>query len=110
MDTKILEVRDRMTCIPVIAIRLGSADPQETKLAWRAGYGSTAPTQATYVLLAPLTGGRLQHDPYGYDGVTRTLPVAHRHLVSHWDEVPAGSVVDVRYVLGETDAPADSDV
>lgn len=110
-QVKIFEVRDRGTCIPVVTIRLADLSVQEQKLAARAGYGRDAATQAAYLLLTPLAGGQpLHYDPYAWSGITRTLPAAHTWLQDHFDEMPAGAVVDVRWILGEIPQPAESDL
>ena len=40
----------------------------------------------------------------------RTYHVAHLYVQQHWDEITSGDVVDVEFVLGETDAPKESEI
>lgn len=106
---KLFEVRDRGTCIPTIAIRLDDNTEQEARLAQRAGYGS-ALYQPNYVLVAALRGGEpLHYDPCAWATRARTMPTAHRYIVEHFADLAPGAVVDVRWILGETPAPAESD-
>lgn len=108
-QVKFFEVRDRMTCIPVVAIWLTGNSDAEVNLAARAGYGRTAHEQDDYVLVAPLSGGQLHFDPFAWSGPTRTMPTAHRYIQQHFPEMASGAVVDVRWILGEIPAPAASD-
>lgn len=107
---KIFEVRDKGTCLPVVAIRLTADDPQEAKLAQRCGYGD-AEVQPEYVLVAPLAGGApLHYDVYARLEPTRTLRTAHDYIIRHFAELRPGAVVDVQWILGEIPAPRESDV
>jgi len=38
MEVKLLEVRDIGTCIPLLAVRMGSDNEAEQRLLWRVGY------------------------------------------------------------------------
>lgn len=98
MITKLLEVRDRATFIPCIAIEY---DPDEIRseadqyLLNRAGYG---PTRC--ILFGRLDGkGKLLYDPFEYD--SRTMRTAHEFLIEHWVTVDSGDVIDVEFLLGE---------
>lgn len=110
MEIKIFELRDRGTFMPVMAIRL-SAEPatRDLYLLRRAGYGedqllnpSLAPEP--YVILVKLDGVEAQYDPYSWTQ-RRTLPVAHMHIIANWNTLHSGNVIDVEYILGETNAP-----
>lgn len=110
-QVKIFEVRDRGTCIPVVAVALRENTDQERKLAARAGYGPDQDTQDPYVLLSPLSGGqRLHSDVYAWGGPSRTLHTAHQYIQLNWTILETGAVIDVRYIVGETETPAASDV
>lgn len=100
MQTKTFEIRDRMTCIGAIGIRLSKADGP---LVWRNGYGDTP-----CVLLTRLQGGIAKHDPYEWGD--RTFAVAHKHIAENWDTIPNGGVVDVEFILGETTSPKQSEM
>jgi len=103
---KLLELRDRNTFIPVMAIRLSPRDPKELWLLARAGYGGTQLAQEQYVFLINLVDG--PYDPFNH-GSARTLRDAHVHLQEHFDAVPAGSVLDVEFLHGETPAAKSSE-
>lgn len=101
--TKLLEVRDRMTLVSVLAIRPCSGDEAERYLWGHAGYWEPE----AYTIVVKLEGELEAHDDqfdWGpYNG--RTLGQAHRYIHEHWDELASGDVVDVEYVLGEVAAP-----
>lgn len=101
METKVFELRDSLTFIPVIAIQVSRDDH---RLFWRAGYGHTPS-----VLLMRAEGkGKVTCDPY--DWGDRTMTTAHLHIESNWDSLFNGEVVDVEYILGETDEPKFSEI
>lgn len=103
-DVKIIEVRDRATFIPMLALRLDPVNESERFLAAMAGYGTTAEDQKKYILMTPLAcGDRCEYDPYAWGG--RTKLTAHEWLLQHWDEIKTGDVVDVEYILGEVAKP-----
>lgn len=94
MDSKFVEIRDRGTLVPALAIRLAGADHV---LARRAGYDSPL------VILMLLSQMKCEYDPYAWGG--RTYPVAHHWLQEHFDEHKNGAVVDVEFILGERTQP-----
>ena len=97
MSTKILEVRDRGTLIPVMAIRLEPETDYTRKLLWRVGFERPE----RYVLLIHLAQLEVQHDHYAWCS-DRTMGEAHRWIIDHFDELAPGDVVDVEYILCET--------
>jgi len=110
MITKTIEIRDSMTFIPVLAIKLEPTGERDRFLFARAGYGTTVSAQSQYVLLAQLNGGggKITCDPYDWTG-NRSMAEAHRWLVDHFDEIESGAVVDVEFLLGETSAAKTSE-
>ena len=108
-EVKMIEVRDEGTTMPCIALKPDPISRAETWAWGRTGYGLCPEDMREYVLLAPLHGGEglLTCDPYKHPGAParRTLWAAHRWLKEHWQEVESGDVVDVQYILGETEAP-----
>lgn len=111
--TKLIEVRDEGTTMPCIAIQ---PDPQTDAETWcyaRTGYGLEPCDMRQYVLLAPLHAGEglLVCDPFKHPGAPsrRTLFEAHRYIRKHWNELESGDVVDVQFILGETDKPKTSE-
>ena len=107
MTCKTIEIRDRGTFVPALAVRLDPSDERDRWLLARSGFGSTADAQREYVLLINLVKDA-PYDAFGH-GPARTLGVAHRHLIEHFDEVANGAVVDVEYLLGERAEPKPSE-
>lgn len=108
METKLFEVRDIGTLIPVIALKLGARDEPERWLLARAGFGKTVAFQNEYVLLYVPHRGEAQYDPMYWSG-SRSLLEAHDYIKNNWSLLPSGSVVDVQYLLGETKQPKTSE-
>jgi hypothetical protein len=102
---KVLEIRDRATYIPVIAVRLEPHNEHERYLLATAGYGTNPAEQAAFVLVSRINGGHCETnvDPHAWTG--RTMPVAHRYIEQHFDELQPFDVVDVENILGETVSP-----
>ena len=97
MEVKQVEVRDRGTTIPALAVRVSGGDGPILR---RAGFGSPL------VILIHLEANRCTWDPY--DGTwtgARTMHVAHLWLQENFDQHQNGGVVDVEYILGERSTP-----
>jgi hypothetical protein len=107
MITKILEVRDRATFIPVIAVQMRGHDVAgiEQWYLERCGYGYDYPQ----VLVALIGGGvdKAYTDPYKWGD--RTMLNAHLFIAGHFDALKTGDVVDVAHILGETAEPKKSE-
>ena len=109
MIAKTVEIRDRATFIPALAIQLTPGSEADRYLLARSGYGREVEKQGKYVLLMRLAGG---DGKYSYDSETwsnRTMTVAHRYLTEHFDDFVSGAVVDVEYLLGQRQRPRDSE-
>ncbi len=108
MTTKLLEIRDVATFIPVLAVRFDHDEELEAEryLLARAGYGLTREDQSGYVLLCQISGGlgRCGCDPYDWGG-NSTYSLAHDWIIKHFEELASGDVVDVEFVRGESAAP-----
>ena len=106
METKLFEIRDSATFIPVLAIRLHSTTEQESYLLSRAGYGLYPGYQGRYVILTRIVGDWLEahSDPNEWPK-GHTLSSAHRYITDLWEELASGDVVDVEFIKGETSAP-----
>lgn len=105
-ETKMFELRDRATFIPIIATRMCmSKNPRESWLMRRAGYDIFS--EEPCVLLARLNGGPACYDPYDYGD--RTFHTAHKYITENWEALGSGAVVDVQFILGETQKPAVSE-
>ena len=97
-ETKFFQVRDRGTNTPVMCVRFhGSAmDGRPGEIARRAGWGSEPAT--IYIKLA---SGEAAHDLT--DWSDRTNLYAHAHICDHWEELGDGAVIDVEFILGESE-------
>jgi hypothetical protein len=101
MQVKALEIRDRATFIPMLAVDMNSDDEEQHWLLRRCGYPCDGRPN---ILLTALDGhGVATNDPYAWGG--RTHPVAHNWIIDHWNDLHNGDVVDVEYILGETATP-----
>lgn len=108
LPNKIFEVRDHMTRISILAIGMfphGNPEPVENAHLKTCGY----PPFATEVMIVRLDGeGKVSVDPFSWGD--RTYATAHAYIRDHFDDLPSGAVIDVRFILGETEAPAESEI
>lgn len=108
MIVKLFEIRDRLTTMPVMAVKFNPQNDAEKWLLSRAGYGVTAEEQQGYVIMWCIeTGGKATYDCYDWEN--RTKEEAHMYLNLHFDTLESGAVIDIQYILGETTAPKQSD-
>ena len=96
MRTLALEIRDRGTFVPMVAVKMTSENEAEGYLLRRSGFSDTNPL----ILLTRMGGGEASYDPYSWGD--RTFHVAHKYIQEHFDELNDGDVVDVEYILCET--------
>lgn len=107
MITKMLEIRDRGTCIPVLAIQMTSTDKLESAFLSRAGFGE----ESHQITVVKLHEGKSNWDPFKWKSdPSRTMFHAHFYIEEHWNELENGQVVDIRTILGETDTPAENEI
>jgi hypothetical protein len=99
MIVKFVEIRDWHTLVAAVAFQIQGDDHP---LARHAGFDSPM------VVLIALNKQQCRYDPWAWGD--RTFHVAHRWLSEHWDAFASGGVVDVEYILGETDAPKPSEL
>lgn len=111
METKLFELRDRGTFIPLLCIKPQSEtkcacgeSEFATKMAWRYGYRDTPAVIVTH-MSTPNRGCHNSPEAWG----DRTFQVAHRYIQQHWDDLRTGHVVDVEFILGETLSPKESE-
>ncbi len=109
MEIKLIEIRDKATTIPAMAVKLRNRTPEEFFLLRRAGYaaeqiGGAEEDREPYVILVKLDGVEAQYDPYAWPR-SRTMGHAHRWVIENWHDVKSGDVVDVEFILGETATP-----
>lgn len=98
METKILEIRDRATYLPVMATKMISDIPKERYHLRRTGYGEDFPL----ITITMLNGCISQYDAYKWSDNSRTLHEAHKYIQEKYDELKTGDVVDVEFILGES--------
>lgn len=99
MIVKLLEVLDRATFLPVIAISTQAANEGQGYLLRRSGY---AP-DSHCILLSRLRGGAQIYDPYEWRD--RTMQTAHHYIEQHFANLKDGDVIDVEFILNETSEP-----
>lgn len=100
MESKLLEVRDSCTFIPVMATMMKPheiRDISERHLVRSVGYGSCGS-----VILTKLESGESQNDPYKWNTGSRTMREAHRYIANTYYELNSGDVIDIEFILGET--------
>jgi hypothetical protein len=102
MKTKVLELRDEGTFIAILAVDMNVERPEERYLLRRCGYPCDGRPNILITHLAA-DGRPAWNDPYGWGG--RTYPVAHNWIIEHWNEISDGDVIDVSFILGESDKP-----
>jgi hypothetical protein len=103
MEVKCLEVRDHMTFIPVICIRPVPTNEQQRYLLRRDGYRGDESEHCVIYVDAQCRG--VAYDCYDWPDNPRTHRLAHNYIAEHWHELADGAVVDVEFILGETDRP-----
>jgi hypothetical protein len=103
MQVKCLEIRDHSTFLPVICIRPLPDNEEQRYLLRRDGYGCSPYDDCTIMIDAQCRG--VSYDPYDWPHDPRTKRTAHNYICKHWDELKDGDVVDVEFILGETETP-----
>jgi hypothetical protein len=96
MQTKLFEIRDRMTCIVAVGTLMATDDPRGSQMLHRKGYGPGG----NLILLADVSGGRrAEYDSYAWGD--RTWLTAHNYIEVNWERLPSGAMIDVQEILGE---------
>ena len=98
METKMLEIRDRGTKVLVLAISTNRVDPKEDLFWMVEGFGPDD------VIVVRCERQEAHYDPFAWSDA-RTMRNAHLYIKEHFDEIPNFSVVDVEYILKETNEP-----
>lgn len=106
MEAKVLEVRDRATFIPMLAVLLSPANVEESEryLMRRSGYEK----DRRYLVMTPL-GGHLPIRTDANDWSNPRMRALHGHVLDKWSELKSGQVVDIEFALGETSEPKTSE-
>lgn len=99
MKTKLLEIRDKGTFIIVLCTDM-NPDNDVQRWALRQ-YGYSCDGQSN-IMVTHATGERMaSNDPFFWND--RTWAVAHSFITKNWDDLADGDVVDVEFILGETE-------
>ena len=104
LQTKLFEIRDSATFIPVLAVRLSDehANDAERYLLERAGW-RTLPKDTTLLLVRlgqEERGTRLYASSWP-SGV-RTMRLAHEYISAYFEKLETGEVIDVEFIMGWT--------
>ena len=102
MKVKCLEIRDRMTFIPVICIWPTPDNEAQRYLLRRDGYRGDDSEHCIIMIDAQCRG--CAYDAYDWPGGSRTKKVAHNYIRENWNNLNDGDVIDVEFILGETGA------
>ena len=109
METIMLEIRDRATTIPALAVVMCATQEEERRLLARAGFPIDSGNPL--VMLMRLEDQEAHCDAFAWNrGRGRTMHEAHLWIQQHHEELVNGDVVDVEYILGESAAPKKSEV
>ncbi len=98
LEIKLFEIRDRATFMPMFAFTTSSDLPGQSYLLNRAGYSP----DSDIVMFGYLgqSGMPACYDPYDWND--RTKKVSHDYIQKHWHELKNGDVIDVEFILGES--------
>jgi hypothetical protein len=100
MEVRCLEVRDAGTFCPVICIRPVPGNEAQRYLLRRDGYSGNFDEHCIIYIKNQCRG--VAYDPY--DWTDRTHKVAHNYITENWHTLKDGDVVDVQFILEETEA------
>lgn len=103
-EVKLFEIRDAATFIPVAAVASTNGGDLSQR-SWLLGRGGWAAGTGPVHLFRLDERGRGYSDPVGWGTQTRTMIVAHRHILAEWDWLVSGDVIDVEFLLGLRDEP-----
>jgi len=102
MIVKVLELRDAGTFIPVICIKPVPENEGQRYLLRRDGYSCNPMDRLVIMINAQCRGAA--YDPYDWRDA-RTKRTAHIYIQEKWEDLRDGDVIDVQFLLGETDKP-----
>ena len=106
MRVKVIEIRDRATYIPAVAMQMVPWAMAEHAEQIRSLYAHVGfPGNPEQIILMRLNDQRGHCDPYDW-GDSRTMKTVHEWLQQHFAEVEPGQVVDVEFILGEKPEPS----
>lgn len=100
MITKVFEVRDRGTFIPVMATAMKASNEEQGYLLRRAGYSFESDCVILCRLEAAGVDRNATYDPYAWGN--RTMIAAHAYIEDNFAQLSDGDVIDVEFIAGET--------
>lgn len=103
---RLIEIRDAGTCITAIAIKTDPVFDESYNFFARGGWSPNT------VILIKCNGECVaNYDPFEWrSSGNRTMFEAHRYIQDHFEELGYASVIDVQYILGETNTPKSSEI
>jgi hypothetical protein len=103
LEIKMFEIRDDATTISAFATKMVSTDEKEKFLLRHAGYSNEVPC----ILLTHIGYHKCSYDPF--DWGNRTMHEAHKYILENFNKLESGDIIDVEFILGETDKPKESE-
>lgn len=100
LKSKVLEILDRDTYIPVIATDIFSGIDQENRHMRRLGFN---PLNQNKVIITSFSPVKTVYDVYA-ESNSRTRE-AFKYIQEHFDKLKSGDVIDVEFIKGETSMP-----
>jgi hypothetical protein len=105
-NIKMVEIRDRATCIPAFAILMLPENQDEVSLMRQTGYGFSHPCVMLVSIEAPWHSARSSDE--WQERSVRTMAIAHKYIEDNFSNISECQVIDVEFILGEVDAPCKS--
>lgn len=111
IETKLFQVRDDGTHIPVMATRMWTnmkqtcLTSQERSILRRAGFGPLIPLVQLNALQHESEVATWDFQYWDTKQRGRTMRVAHEYIEAHWSELESGQVICVEFILGERVTP-----
>jgi cold shock CspA family protein len=104
-EVKMFEVRDKATCIPVMAVHCHKQEmqPQAAYLMSRSGW--TESQQFIYIMNTK--SGIANYNAGNWD--SNTMFIAHNYIETGFHELNDGQVIDVEFIQGFTKEPKASE-
>lgn len=102
MISKIFEIRDHATYIPVLATELVSDNEVESYHLKRTGWHNEG-----FIVISKLSN--LEIHVFPSDWESQTMQYAHGFIAEHFSRLESGAVIDVRVIRGETNTTAISE-
>ena len=103
LDTKMFEVRDSATRVPIIVCCVKGALFSERMMLRSAGWGTDTILSDKLVFMLRADGEQGYTPIVLYNLNDRTFHVALKYISEHFDELHNGDVIDVEFILGETE-------